>query len=238
MKFGQVELLDVKSHDLIRMMKSALNSENSRATFIALHVSFFNNLNSYRYVESLKHAFLYADGASIVVAARLKGFRNIQRSATTDIAPRLISEFSLTRKDKLRIGLIGGSDDFIEGVEDFFMKNFNVNVIYAINGFPETWDENRFNYAMKEVDLALIGMGVPNESIFLADHSNLINARLILTCGGWFGFLVGKETRAPRYLQKSGLEWVWRTVQSPSRLIPRYTLGFINFCKFILRSNF
>ena len=48
---------------------------------------------------------------------------------------------------------------------------------------------------------------------------------LVVTCGGWFGHLVGEERRAPEVLQQFGGEWMYRMVQQP-RLAPRYAQGF------------
>jgi N-acetylglucosaminyldiphosphoundecaprenol N-acetyl-beta-D-mannosaminyltransferase len=234
-KFGPVELLDIDSDDLIAMMISTLKMEKTNTAFIALHVSFFNNLSNDMYIKSLQHCLLYADGASVVVAAKLNGFKKIQRSATTDIAPRLLTEITKVVARQLRIGLIGGSNQFIEKVKEYFINEYHVEVVYAINGFPLTWEKFHFDNLSKEVDLLFIGMGVPNESIFLASYTIKLRAKIILTCGGWFGFLIQSERRAPKFLQKSGLEWLWRIGQSPKRLLPRYIKGLFNFCRFILR---
>jgi N-acetylglucosaminyldiphosphoundecaprenol N-acetyl-beta-D-mannosaminyltransferase len=233
--FGQVQLLDVESQELINLMISTINTEDKRNKFIALHVSYFNNLRNLQYIASLQNAYLYADGTSVVLAAKIRGFKHIRRAATTDIAPKLISELKRIKRRQVKIGLIGGDESFILQVRKYFTEEFGVEVVYALNGFPETWDYNHFRGLSKEVDIAFIGMGVPKESIFLEANKKLFRASLILTCGGWFGFLIGGESRAPVLLQNYGLEWLWRLAQSPMRLLPRYFSGTINFLKFIFK---
>jgi N-acetylglucosaminyldiphosphoundecaprenol N-acetyl-beta-D-mannosaminyltransferase len=235
--FGPVQLLEVESQELISMMMSTIDTENDRNKFIALHVSFFNNLRNVQYIASLKGAYLYADGTSVVLAAKIRGFKHIRRSATTDIAPKLISELTRIKSRQVKIGLVGGDESFIMAVEKYFTEQFGVEVVYALNGFPETWHDNQSCVISKEVDIAFIGMGVPRESIFLEANKHLFRAKLILTCGGWFGFLIGGESRAPVFLQNYGLEWLWRLAQSPIRLLPRYCSGTINFLKFIFKGN-
>jgi UDP-N-acetyl-D-mannosaminuronic acid transferase (WecB/TagA/CpsF family) len=56
-------------------------------------------------------------------------------------------------------------------------------------------------------------------------HRDELPPGLVLTCGGWFGHIVGDEKRAPRVLRRSGLEWIARVAQAPTRLAPRYARG-------------
>jgi N-acetylglucosaminyldiphosphoundecaprenol N-acetyl-beta-D-mannosaminyltransferase len=233
--FGQVQLLDVESPELLNLMISTIDADKNINKFIALHVSYFNNLRNLEYIDSLQDAYLYADGTSVVLAAKIRGFKHIRRAATTDIAPKLISELKRINSRKVKIGLVGGDESFISRVGKYFTEEFGVEVVYALSGFPENWDHNQFRVLSKEVDIAFIGMGVPKESIFLEANKQLFRARLILTCGGWFGFLIGGESRAPLLLQNYGLEWLWRLAQSPMRLLPRYFSGTINFLRFILK---
>lgn len=231
--FGQNSLLDVTSNELLNMMISTFDSEGAKNRFIALHVSYFNNLRNIEYIHSLKDAHLYADGMSVVLAAKIRGFQHIRRAPTTDIAPKLIYELTEITGRRLKIGLVGGDDEFILQVKEYFIGNLHSDVVYAINGFPGTWNKTQLTEISKEVDILFIGMGVPKESIFLESSKLLLRAKLILTCGGWFGFLIGGERRAPVFFQNFGLEWIWRLAQAPTRLLPRYFSGLANFLKFI-----
>jgi N-acetylglucosaminyldiphosphoundecaprenol N-acetyl-beta-D-mannosaminyltransferase len=61
--------------------------------------------------------------------------------------------------------------------------------------------------------------------LWVKEWSQHLPPKLVLTCGGWFGFLAGEERRAGRALKRSGLEWVARLSQSPRKLGPRYIHG-------------
>jgi N-acetylglucosaminyldiphosphoundecaprenol N-acetyl-beta-D-mannosaminyltransferase len=235
--FGKVQLLNVDNTELLRILISNFISGSNRNKFIALHVSYFNNLKNTEYINSLQDAHLYADGMSVVIAANIRGLKQVRRSPTTDLAPKLISELTQIAGRKLKIGLIGGNNKFIQNVKEFFIDKFHVEVEYAINGYPDTWNKTQVTDIGREVDILFIGMGVPQESIFLESNKLLFRAKLILTCGGWFGFLVGGESRAPVLFQKMGLEWIWRLVQAPKRLLPRYLSGAANFLKFTISRN-
>jgi N-acetylglucosaminyldiphosphoundecaprenol N-acetyl-beta-D-mannosaminyltransferase len=72
-------------------------------------------------------------------------------------------------------------------------------------------------------DVLWLGMGVPYEQRFVADHAHeLRNVGMIKTSGGLFNFLSGKNSRAPVWMQRAGLEWLYRTVLEPRRLFWRY----------------
>ena len=71
----------------------------------------------------------------------------------------------------------------------------------------------------------MIGLGAPREMVWCQRHRDELPTGLVLTCGGWFGHIVGDERRAPRMLRRSGLEWIARVAQAPKRLGPRYARG-------------
>jgi exopolysaccharide biosynthesis WecB/TagA/CpsF family protein len=72
-------------------------------------------------------------------------------------------------------------------------------------------------------DILWLGLGVPLEQKFVRDFADrLPNVGLIKTSGGLFNFLSGKNRRAPRWMQRTGFEWLWRTFLEPRRLFWRY----------------
>lgn len=72
-------------------------------------------------------------------------------------------------------------------------------------------------------DVLWLAMGVPHEQRFVATHAHrLAHVGMIKTSGGLFNFLSGKNSRAPAWMQRAGLEWLYRTVLEPRRLFWRY----------------
>jgi len=72
-------------------------------------------------------------------------------------------------------------------------------------------------------DFLWVSLGVPHEQRFVEKYaSRLGNVGVIKTSGGLFNFLSGTRSRAPRWMQDAGLEWVWRIAQEPRRLFWRY----------------
>jgi exopolysaccharide biosynthesis WecB/TagA/CpsF family protein len=72
-------------------------------------------------------------------------------------------------------------------------------------------------------DYLWVALGVPYEQAFVAEFTSRLNkVGVIKTSGGLFNFLSGSRTRAPRWMQDAGLEWVWRIWLEPRRLFWRY----------------
>ena len=74
-------------------------------------------------------------------------------------------------------------------------------------------------------DVLWLGLGVPRQERFaIAHRARLAGVAWIRTCGGLFDHYAGGIARAPLWMQNSGLEWLFRTVQEPGRLGVRYLL--------------
>ena len=68
-------------------------------------------------------------------------------------------------------------------------------------------------------DLLFIGMGFPRQEKFLKEHLDSLQVRVAMTVGGSFDVLADKVKRAPLWLQRLNLEWLFRLFQEPSRWI-------------------
>ena len=80
-----------------------------------------------------------------------------------------------------------------------------------------------------------MGLGAPKQEKWIKKNLDKYpSARLIMTVGGAFDFLTGRQKRAPKILQKIGLEWIWRLLRQPWRYkrIFNATLRFLAVCCF------
>jgi N-acetylglucosaminyldiphosphoundecaprenol N-acetyl-beta-D-mannosaminyltransferase len=71
-------------------------------------------------------------------------------------------------------------------------------------------------------DLVLVGLGFPKQEQIIDELRPLLPGAWFLGCGASINFVIGDERRAPRWMQRSGLEWAHRLAQEPRRLGPRY----------------
>jgi N-acetylglucosaminyldiphosphoundecaprenol N-acetyl-beta-D-mannosaminyltransferase len=166
----------------------------------------------------------YADGQSIIWAARLLGSGLPERVATTDLIDPLAASSSEGGK---RIYLYGGRPGVAERAAARLRKSAPGLHIDAHDGYtapddmPDVIDEiNAF-----APDILFVGLGDPLQQHWVEAHRDQLNVPAILTCGGLFDWVSGDNRRAPRWMITSGFEWLWRLIIEPRRLASRYLIG-------------
>ena len=76
-----------------------------------------------------------------------------------------------------------------------------------------------------EPDIIWVGLGTPKQEYWMAAHLGMVNAPLMIGVGAAFDFLAGIKKQAPRWIQRSGLEWFFRLMTEPGRLWKRYLIN-------------
>jgi N-acetylglucosaminyldiphosphoundecaprenol N-acetyl-beta-D-mannosaminyltransferase len=72
-------------------------------------------------------------------------------------------------------------------------------------------------------DIVWVGLSTPKQEYWMASHIGRINAPVMIGVGAAFDFLTGLKRQAPPWMQRNGLEWLFRVVSEPRRLWRRYT---------------
>jgi N-acetylglucosaminyldiphosphoundecaprenol N-acetyl-beta-D-mannosaminyltransferase len=84
-------------------------------------------------------------------------------------------------------------------------------------------------------DIVWVGLGTPKQDYWVARFRPLLEAPALIAVGAAFDFHAGRVRQAPRWVQRSGLEWLFRLSQDPRRLWRRYILGNPRFVALMLR---
>ncbi len=71
-------------------------------------------------------------------------------------------------------------------------------------------------------DIVWLGLSTPRQERWMSDHRERLNAPVLVGVGAAFDFISGRKPQAPRWMQRSGLEWLFRLATEPVRLWPRY----------------
>jgi exopolysaccharide biosynthesis WecB/TagA/CpsF family protein len=124
-----------------------------------------------------------------------------------------------------RVALVGGPEGLAERAGAVLEGAGVAEIVHTDHGFHHDWNGSLDQLREAAPDISVIGLGAPREMVWSQQHRNDLPPGLVLTCGGWFGHLVGDERRAPQVLRHSGVEWIARVAQSPRRLGPRYARG-------------
>jgi N-acetylglucosaminyldiphosphoundecaprenol N-acetyl-beta-D-mannosaminyltransferase len=80
-----------------------------------------------------------------------------------------------------------------------------------------------------------VGLGSPKQDLWMALHRPVLEAPLLIGVGAAFDLIAGIKRQAPRWMQRSGMEWAYRLLQEPGRLGRRYLLYNPRFVWLVLR---
>lgn len=208
-----------------RIAGLALPAPRLRSAF-ALHVGGLAAMGDEAVVDAYESSDVtYADGMSIVLAARVTSGVSIERASTTDIGIPVLRLASDRLGRNVRVALIGGPPGLAIRAGQAISTTVAAEIVLFADGYSEDWSTTIDGLRVARPDVVLVGMGAPREMQWVYEHRSDLPPALYLTCGGWFGFLAGEERRSPGWMQKVGLEWVFRVFQNPRRKMVRYVAG-------------
>jgi len=175
-----------------------------------------------------------ADGMPLVWLSRILKSPLKERVAGSDLVPALAKAASETGHSLFFLGGKGYvAHKAAETLKTQF-PNLNVAGVYAPFVYSEGEqmleseqdDKKIVEYInQSNADILLIGFGNPKQELFFQRNRHQLNVGVAIGVGGTFEFITGRVARAPVWMQKSGLEWLYRISQDPARLWKRYALG-------------
>jgi N-acetylglucosaminyldiphosphoundecaprenol N-acetyl-beta-D-mannosaminyltransferase len=176
-----------------------------------------------------------ADGQAVVWAARLLGRPLPERVAGIDLMEAL-----LTRAEErgFRVYLLGARTDVLDAAEtEILRRHPRLVVAGRHHGYFGTEGEQAVvdDIASSAPDLLFIALETPQKELFLARHRDRLSVPFSMGVGGSFDVLAGRRRRAPVWMRRAGLEWLYRFVQEPRRLARRYILGNMRFVEMVAR---
>ena len=168
-----------------------------------------------------------ADGMSVVWAARLLGIPVPERVAGIDFMNELVK---LSSQKGYSIFLLGAKEETVATCAKIFTE-VGANIIGFRNGFwsPDTELEVVREVAQARPDILLVAIPSPQKEVFLQKNLQSLNVGLAVGVGGSFDVVAGVTSRAPIWMQKTGLEWIFRLMQEPKRMLGRYVVGNTKF---------
>jgi N-acetylglucosaminyldiphosphoundecaprenol N-acetyl-beta-D-mannosaminyltransferase len=168
-----------------------------------------------------------ADGWPIVAASRLLRRKLPERVAGSDLVPRVFA--SADEFSPLRTYLLGAAPGVgVRAAENIQRRWPGVKVVGVDSppiGFERHADENETilsRVAAADVDLLIVGLGAPKQELWVHAHRHALRAKVAICAGATIDFLAGEKKRAPKWMQRVGLEWMHRLCSEPKRLGRRY----------------
>lgn len=174
-------------------------------------------------------ALVLPDGIGIKIAADLLGVPLKQNVNGTDLFPRLCQ---LLEARDASLFLLGGQPGVAEKVAGVIRAKWpRLRIAGVRDGFFGVVEEGEVAAEVRAsgADIVLVARGVPMQDVFIDRHLHQLGVKVAMGVGGLFDFVSGRISRAPSWMRDSGLEWVYRLMQEPSRMWQRYLLGNFSF---------
>ena len=175
------------------------------------------------------------DGAGAVWAARHLGYEMPERVAGFDLVQELMK---IAPAKGYKFFLFGASPGIADKAQIKAQELYpRIKIVGTRNGYFTAADELEIIAQIKnsKPDILLAALGVPKQEKWLAAHKDELNIPVSIGVGGTFDVMAGVVKRAPVWMQRAKLEWLYRAMLQPSRAgrlvaLPKFVWKVINSC--------
>ena len=193
---------------------------------------------AYRRVQN-GGALALPDGQPLSIVSRKRGFSEARRVPGPDLMPAILN---LSQKTGYRHYFYGSTEATLEALRAALLRRYPKLQIAGMYSPPfreltAQEDEeiiNRINGS--GADFVWVALGAPKQEWWMYEHRHKIKA-LMLGVGAAFDFTAGTTKRAPMWMQRLCLEWVFRILRDPKRMLPRYLNTNFAFVYYVYREG-
>jgi N-acetylglucosaminyldiphosphoundecaprenol N-acetyl-beta-D-mannosaminyltransferase len=174
------------------------------------------------------------DGMSVIWGMRLLGQGKASQVAGVDVMARLLREGAARQ---WRFFLLGARPEVAARLQPCVEGAFpGVKVVGIQHGYSPEVDDSQVVGRIRDsgADILFVGMPSPRKERFLLDYREALGVPFAMGVGGGLDILAGETRRAPVWMRRSGLEWLYRVIQEPRRLAGRYLVTNLRFAGLLL----
>jgi len=211
--------------EAVAALDSALECERpTRVTFANAHtLRLASRTRALR--DVLNTSLVLNDGVGVDIASRMKfGKRFPDNLNGTDFVPHFLD----ATRHRLRIYLLGARSDVVKKAADVFSARWPHHAIVGTrDGFFQSGEADAICAAINHArpDVLLVAFGNTKQEEWLARHGPALSSRLQLGVGALFDFSTGDVPRAPPWMRRARMEWMYRLALEPRRMFTRYVVG-------------
>lgn len=219
-----IRFLNTTMQHALELIESAI-SKRKKANIYYVNA---DTLNKCYLKPSLQHLFnktpyIFPDGSGVKLACSLMK-RPLRKNLNgTDMLPH-ICDMAAFREYK--IFLYGAKEGVALKMKNKLIERYpDLQIVGTLNGYDVHTNEavNMMNHT--KADIVLVAKGAPYQEEWIEENSRHILAPVVIGVGGLFDFYSGNIPRAPLWMRRLGIEWMYRLRQEPGRMFARYILG-------------
>jgi len=131
----------------------------------------------------------------------------------------------IAAKNHSRIFLLGGAPTIAERTALILQTKIpNLHVSGVHSGNPSQTEEIIEAINKSKASILMVAYGMPKQEYWIYNNLNRTNCKIAIGVGGTFDFIAGTRRRAPKWMQKTGLEWLYRLIKEPRRIIRQLSI--------------
>lgn len=222
-----VRISAVNPDHAVRIIRRLLRERNSTYLCVAAAHSLMDCRRDPELRRIFNEAALVApDGMPLVWWLQLKGHGHVRRVYAPDLVEATIK--GLVDRGT-RHYFYGGAAGVAERMVEKLQRQHPRMVVAGFQAppfsepFPREDEASVARINATSPDIVWVGLGTGKQEPWIVEHMGKIQAPLMIGVGAAFDFVSGAKPQAPRWMQQSGLEWVFRLLSEPMRLWPRYS---------------
>lgn len=231
-----IDVLNVK--DTISLVEEYVKQKEP-LHLMGVNADKINELNENERLKQIVNScgIINADGASVIKASKYLGKPLPERVAGIDLMQSLVK---LSEEKGYSVYLLGAKQEVVEKTAEVLKTQYPMlNLAGFHNGYfkdPE-WPAISKTLKQKKPDFVFVGITSPMKEYLIEFLQDDGNDAVFMGVGGSFDVISGVIPRAPKWMQKSGLEWLFRVIQEPKRLFKRYFVGNWVFIKAVIKEK-
>lgn len=189
--------------------------------------------------EAYAHASLsFADGTPIIWFSRLARTPLPAKLSGSDM---ILPIARLAARERWRVYLLGGAAGTALGAARRFESELGLRVVGVDESFVRLDDREGSERVVDRIrasgaDLLLVAFGAPKQELWIDHWRSALAPAVAIGVGGSFDFVTGRVKRAPAWISRVGLEWLYRLVREPRRLWRRYLVQDPAFVRIAART--
>ncbi len=235
--FYNVKMDLLNTEEILQTFETFLGADSPKSVFFINAHCFNIAQKNKKYRDVINSAsLLLNDGIGIKIGTAMLGEKVKENMNGTDFIPEAL-EFAAQKK--LNVYFLGAGKGVAEEAKTKIEKKISgIDIVGVHDGYFDEAEEAKIVDEIndKQVDLLIVGMGVPKQELWVAKNIDRFKTLKICIAGGAIlDFMAGRFKRAPLFMQNNGLEWLFRLSNEPSRLFKRYAVGIPVFFYYALK---
>lgn len=171
------------------------------------------------------------DGIGVLAAGRITGQPVKEKIAGIEVMEEILKN---SAKLNMKVYLLGAEEWVVKRAAEICSEKYGA----VVSGFKDGYfDLDNCGDILEDINksgagVLFVAMGCPRQEKFIIKYKDTLNCKIYMGVGGSFDVLAGKTSRAPEWMIRSGLEWLYRVSREPARIwrlstIPAFLLSVI-----------